>query len=153
MLKQAEILRANYLFDVIITTMVCFNVLPKKLTAEELAVRIKLLNLSPERAEFLLACPVREIGKSIENSKGYTEACIAQVKESARLGISFRDTAKMMELKEDNLNIIAKHYKITFPRVTTAKRCNRSSSPCLMTPLTDEEIENDRIESMTFYIS
>jgi hypothetical protein len=126
---------------------------PKKLTAEELAVRIKLLNLSPERAEFLLACPVREPNKSIEKSKGYTEACIAQVKEAARLGISFRDTAKMMEWKEDNLRVMSDYLKVTFPETTTAKRCNRSSSPCLMTPLTDKEIENDRIESLTFYLS
>jgi len=143
-------LRANSHCDAV---MVCYNMSPLKLTAEEKAVRIKLLKISPERAKFLLACPVREPNKSIETSKGYTEACMAQVVEAARLGISFRDTAKIMEWKEDYLRVIANHLKVTFPRTTSAKRCNRSSSPCLMTPLTAEEIENDKIESLTFYLS
>ena len=126
---------------------------PLKLTAEETAVRIKLLKISPERAKFLLACPVREPNKSIETSKGYTEACMAQVVEAARLGISFKDTAKMMEWTEENLRVIADHLKVTFPKRTTAKRCNRSSSPCLMTPFTLEEMEADRLEAQTFYLS
>ena len=124
-----------------------------KVTADEIALRIEILRISKERAEFLLACPIRDPGKSIKNSRGYAAGLLAQIKESARLGISFKDTAKMLKIKFTELDEIAHQHKITFPELTTAKRCNRSSSPCLMTPFTMEEMEADKLEAQTFYLS
>ena len=132
--------------------MVCSNIVQKKLSEEEIKYRIELLGLSQERAEFLLACPIREMNKSFEESKGHHEACVAQLKEAARLGISLSITAKMMGWSTDNTRIISEAYGIQYPKKTTFGKYGRSETPCLMLPYTEAELKQDEIEKLSYYL-
>jgi hypothetical protein len=120
--------------------MVCSNIVQKKLDQYEIQRRIELLGISKERAEFLLACPIRQMNKSFEESVGNHEACIAQLKEAARLGISLKMTAKMMDWTIENTRDVAEAYGIQFPKTTTVNCYGRSTILCLMLPYTEDEL-------------
>lgn len=96
------------------------------ITTETVKYNIEMLGLHPERAKFLLACPIKGLNVTLTNST--TEENVkAQIIEASRLGISFRDTAKMMEMNEDKLRELALKYSITFPKVTTHFKSNCST--------------------------
>jgi hypothetical protein len=96
------------------------------ITTETVKYNIEMLGLHPERAKFLLACPIKGMNVSLTNSTT-KENIKAQIIEASRLGISFRDTAKMMEWKEDDLKEFAVIHGITFPKVTTHFKSNCST--------------------------
>ena len=118
--------------------MVCYN--NKETYPLTLLERIKVLNLSLERAEFLLSCPIREPGKTLEASRGF-DGGYAQLKEAARLGINIRDTAKMFKWKIKDTQVIADHFGITFPKKTTYPKTQGCAYYTLLMPCTEDEEE------------
>jgi hypothetical protein len=78
---------------------------------------IKKLGLHPERAKFLLACPIKGLNITLTESMK-AEGGEAQIREASRLGMTFRDTAKMMEWSEDYLKAFSVKHSITFSKVS-----------------------------------
>jgi hypothetical protein len=116
--------------------MVCYN--NKETYPLSLLERIKLLNLSIERAEFLLSCPIREPGKTLETSRGY-DGGFSQLKEAARLGINVRDTAKMFKWKVKDTQTIADHFGIKFPKKTIYAKTQGCAYYTLLSPALEDE--------------
>ena len=92
--------------------MVCHLI--KKLPADEIARNVEVLKINPYRAVFLLQCTGGGHGSQEQTTS-------AQIRESARLGMTFRATAKMMRMLEDDLNDYSTRYNIKFPKKCTHK--------------------------------
>ena len=87
--------------------MVCHLI--KKLPHAEIERNIQMLKINPYRAVFLLQC---EGGGHVSPE----QTAYAQIRESARLGMTFRNTAKMMRMLEDDLGNYATRLGIKFEK-------------------------------------
>jgi hypothetical protein len=84
---------------------------PRPLDFEERRV---LLGLTPERAAFLAACS--HVGAVRDaNTKRIPYDPLVLIREAARMGISRKDTADMMQMRPDELDGLG----VSFPPATT----------------------------------
>lgn len=79
--------------------------------------RCAILGIEYERGLFLVSCAKDDegvCGQGSVSDRGQTIPYdpLVLLREAIRLGLSFRDTAKMMKMKED----VLRSYGLTFPR-------------------------------------
>lgn len=110
--------------------MVCLS---ETLKRQDFVARAELLGLSPARAEFLAACSHTQVAKLEANRSNlipYDPAVL--VREAFRIGIGFRDTARMMGMTADEL----KSYGLPFPKQSKYRPPVRGSGYNLFPPET-----------------
>jgi hypothetical protein len=92
--------------------MVCHLI--KKLPQHQIEKNVEMLKINPYRAVFLLQCTGGGHGSPEQTT-------LAQIREAVRLGITFRSTAKMMRMLENDLSNYATRYSIIFPKKSNHK--------------------------------
>jgi len=85
-----------------------------KLSKAEIEHNLAVWHINPYRAVFLLQCEGGGHG-SPEQTRD------AQIREAARIGMTFRNTAKMMRMKETKLNEHATRLGVVFPKIRTLR--------------------------------
>ena len=105
-------------------------------------IRAHLLKINPERAKFLMACPHLHPNCLHKLQGGKREKCggsfipydggVAQIREAARFGMSLRPTAKMMNMKESEVKLIATQHGIKFPKICTHPKATNGKTHSLL---------------------
>ena len=105
--------------------MVCINETRRRLTLIERAI---VLGISLERATFLSVCSCNAATRAAaKQAINIPYDPIVQLREAARLGISARDTAEMMQMTYEE--VVATGFN--FPRRSTLKRPPGQGRYCL----------------------
>ena len=92
--------------------MVCHLV--TKLSKEQIEHNLTVWNINSYRAVFLLQCEGGGHGSPEQTTN-------AQIREAARIGMTFRNTAKMMRMKEQELSEYAIKLNVKFQKESTHK--------------------------------